>query len=208
MNAIDNIYGFSDHGGLITYVRDDYICKNLDLYSSSEIWEGLFIEAKNIATNRKIIVCNIYRPPRNNNSISNISSFIENISDCVIRLDSFDNVVIAGDFNIDLIKIHTNNIYNTYLENFMSKGFIPIITKPTRFSTHSATLLDHIFTRCDNIYEKPFGCILTSVISDHFPVVGGIPLKIEYEKRPKFINKMDYSRQSQQNFFNELQTVD
>ena len=73
----------SQHGGLVTYIRNDFNGKVADIYQRSDIWEGLFIETKNIRTGKKVFVSNVYRPPRDNNSISNISAFIEDISSCL-----------------------------------------------------------------------------------------------------------------------------
>ena len=55
------------------------------------------------------------------------------------------NVIICGDMNIDLFKYHKEDV-KAYLDTFLSKGYSPKITLPTRVST-TATLIDHIFTR-------------------------------------------------------------
>ena len=51
-----------------------------------------------------------------------------------------------GDFTIDLLKFSNHGKTNDYLENIFSQGHIPLITKPTRVASHSATLTDHIYT--------------------------------------------------------------
>ena len=62
----------SRHGGLKTYIRRDFSAKNLNLYCSSDVWEGLFIETRNNKSHKKIVVSNIYKPLRGNNNIDNI----------------------------------------------------------------------------------------------------------------------------------------
>ena len=48
------------------------------------------------------------------------------------------HIIIYGDANINLLNVE-NNIYSAadYLDMFMSNGFIPTITKPTRVTTFS-----------------------------------------------------------------------
>ena len=47
-------------------------------------------------------------------------------------------------------------------------GFHPLITKPTRITSYSATLIDNIFTN-DSEFRAKSGIIITD-ISDHPPV--------------------------------------
>lgn len=54
--------------------------------------------------------------------------------------------------------IHTSNIY--------SKSFIPLITKPTRITSESATLIDKVFHNCMDS-QLSYGA-LQSDISNHF----------------------------------------
>jgi hypothetical protein len=76
---------------------------------------------------------------------------------------------IAGDFNIDLLKINCNDFVDDYINNVFLNGFIQIISKPTRCTGTSATLIDHILTNdVRNSYES---CIIVNKLSDHFPVL-------------------------------------
>ena len=89
--------------------------------------------------------------------------------------------IFLGDLNIDLMKLDVQSICNELLELFYSYGFFPIITKPTRITNFSATLIDNIFTNsvC-NIYPG----ILTSDISDHLPIFALFDFKGIYEEEP------------------------
>ncbi len=42
---------------------------------------------------------------------------------------------IMGDFNIDLLKFQTHGKTNDVIESMTSKGYLPLITKPTRVTT-------------------------------------------------------------------------
>ena len=80
-----------------------------------------------------------------------------------------NHIIIYGDANINLLN-GENNIYSAadYLDMFMSNGFIPTITKPTRVTIHSATLIDHIFLKYNPQSTHFAGSIITD-ISDHYP---------------------------------------
>ena len=49
-----------------------------------------------------------------------------------------------GDFNIDLLKVNLDAKTNEFVNDVISQGFLPTITRPTRITPHSATLIDHI----------------------------------------------------------------
>ena len=64
-------------------------------------------------------------------------------------------------------KILTNQATDDYLDMLYSDGLLPLITKPTRITSHSATLIDHIYTNTSIDTVTPG--ILTMEISDHLP---------------------------------------
>ena len=53
---------------------------------------------------------------------------------------------INGNFNIDLLQLHTNAHYNTFYDNTTAQGFFPRITRLTRSVRNSHTLIDNVFT--------------------------------------------------------------
>ena len=65
--------------------------------------------------------------------------------------------------NIDLLKFSTHDKTNYYIETLFTKGYLHLlITKPTRVTSHSATLIDHIYTNkidCDiTAGHSDYGC--------------------------------------------------
>ena len=73
-----------------------------------------------------------------------------------------------GDFNVDLLKHAHNNSSHEFLEMLQSASFLPLISKPTRVSNQSATLLDNILC---NTLPLPESLITLSDITDHYPVL-------------------------------------
>ena len=49
-------------------------------------------------------------------------------------------------------------------------GILPLITKPTRVSDSSATIIDHILTN-DLEHSSILGIVETNEISDHYPIL-------------------------------------
>ena len=77
--------------------------------------------------------------------------------------------MLLGDFNIDALKYTSSEFVSTYIDSLFSSGFLQTITKPTRCTNRSATLIDHAIT---NISQDSFtNIILTTKISDHFPII-------------------------------------
>ena len=62
------------------------------------------------------------------------------------KLDS-DNkdILLAGDLNINLLKNNERELFADFLEKLTNHSFYPKMTLPTRFSTHSCSLIDNVF---------------------------------------------------------------
>ena len=82
-----------------------------------------------------------------------------------VTLEKFNNdrceVLITGDINIDLYKYNVDNDTSDYLDMLLNLGFLPIITKATRITDHSATLIDHICTNFPHKSQKQEFALLT-----------------------------------------------
>ena len=77
--------------------------------------------------------------------------------------------IIMGDMNMDFLRYNTHSKTNEYLDDIIAHGFLPVISIPTRVTTHTATLIDHIYTNRPSSIHTP-GVILTDV-SDHYGTV-------------------------------------
>ena len=74
-----------------------------------------------------------------------------------------------GNFNLDLLKSSNHPPTNHFIATNFAHSFFPLIAKPTRITSSTATLIDNIFT---NVLDQPssvHGIILTD-ISDHLPI--------------------------------------
>ena len=54
-------------------------------------------------------------------------------------------IYLCGDFNIDLLQSDKNNYISNFIDHLYSMGLHPLITRHTRITCQSKTLIDNIF---------------------------------------------------------------
>ena len=107
----------------------------------------------------------IYRHPSSND----VKAFIEDLSICLKELNnSNSNFYIVSDLNINTSTFERTPIAKRFLNMLLSCCVLPLITKPTRASYNSATIIDHILTNDCEHFIIP-GIVETNEISDHYP---------------------------------------
>ena len=182
------------------YLREDYNFTILNLHTQSMIWDGLFIEIHGKALGRKhIIVGNIYRPPRD--VLQNYQTFTSELASIITVLSkSKCEVVLSGDYNIDLLKLNDNTNISDFFDTITGLTFYPIITLPTRFSDRRCTLIDNfICTFSPAIMNSTTG-ILTNNISDHQPYLINIHNLTTAQNAPTFVRINTQNHNSMNNF--------
>lgn len=105
----------------------------------------------------------MYRPP--DQDIKEFNHFADHILWQITNENKL--VYIMGDFNINLMNEDIHAPTNEFIDTLASYSLYPSITKPTRITSVSATLIDNIFTNSHT--EQTSGIILTD-ISDHLPI--------------------------------------
>ena len=109
-----------------------------------DTWEYQTVKLAGDCLKKCIIVINVYRPP--NDLLLNYRQFINEFT---ILLSSFDKVnseiIITGDFNINLLKIKERPIFSEFFDILTSNSYLPKITLPTRFTDATGTLIDNFF---------------------------------------------------------------
>ena len=189
------------HGGLIIYLHDEYTYKLRNMYTQSDIWEGLFIDVSGQNLRRPITIGNIYKPPHNNNNNANIERFIEEISPMINTFQKENKyAAIVGDFNINLLQINERDL-------MCANNFFPKITLPTRSSRKYCTLIDQMFCKSPHLdHTSIYSSIIMSTISDHIPCLVKLEILNYKPKRPKYIQKRVISEAATRNFREELRS--
>ena len=125
-----------------------------------EIFEGLIIQISeaHLSTGKKnLVILNVYHQPGDGNT----KRFLDSMTRCLEDLDKKSNeLIVLGDMNLDLLKYETHPITSEYLDQMVSHGFLPGITRPTRIKHASATITDHIFYKSEDFV---FGIIATEL---------------------------------------------
>ena len=149
--------GFLIRTDILYRIRNDLIPDDKTLSC-----EQCYIEIKN--NTEKVIIGTMYRPPS-----TNISEFINTFN---IQIDKINKngyeCIIGLDHNLDLLKQSVHSKTQEFLECILDHNLLPTITKPTRISKTSATLIDNILIskKLQPNYES---LIIVDDLSDHLP---------------------------------------
>lgn len=186
-------------GGVAIYVSTVYnSCMLIDFTFTEPYMECLGVES--ILANKKYLFICIYRPPNGNvesflNGLNNIFSIANNYN--------YECIYVFGDLNIDLLK--QDGCVFEFVNAMYSYSFFPLITKATRVTDTSATLIDHIWvTRTENNINN---YILQTDITDHFPVVSQFTSCYLHKPEPVYITKRTITQAALETFINDLSEV-
>jgi len=194
----------SHKGGVVVYVLKELFSSvkiRSDLSISSPEIESLCLEMED-NNNDKYVCCTIYRHP--NTNYDQFETYINRVIDTLQK----ENITffIQGDINIDMLKPE-NTATSRYLDSILPNNIIPCITKPTRITESSATLIDHmnVFRPLNQLCRYiNAGCLLLD-ISDHlatFFILDNVKIsKRSPQVRPKI---RIFSEENVNNFKNEI----
>ena len=165
-------------GGVLLYISDalSFIRTEKLCYVIDDMFECIGVELKMSNCKNISVIC-IYRTPN-----TNLHEFNQHLTGILKSVEN-KSVLLAGDFNVNLLHVHSCESTREFLDCLYGYGFYPLIDKPTRVSLESATLIDNIFT---NIY-KPCRSkiVVTANVSDHFPVFSHVDYGINCKKTSK-----------------------
>jgi len=185
-------------GGVGIYVKSHIKYNVLQAQSIfiDRIFESLFIKLE-LPNSRKMIIGSIYRPGTAHPSLlssESFNNFIEVLSNVLDELTSFNhNLYIVGDTNLDVL-LYANSVQiSDYINLLSSYGLLQVVSKPTRCTNHSATIIDHVIT--NSSFPAFESLIVTSRISDHFPVIFFVPTSKPRSNR-KSIFARDFSEKN------------
>ena len=135
-----------------------------------------------------------------------------NVEEFTLKFDEFLNklnpskydMYIMGDMNIDLLKYHSHQQTERYLDMIYFLDLLPVIIKPTRITNHTATLTDHIYI--NNVNRLTSG-IVTVDISDHLPVFCMVHTPFKKQNRQNTYFR-DYSKFNTESYLHDIHTID
>ena len=140
-------------------------------------YESIFIEVG--AKPNNLLVGEIYRIPKTPALVS-VDRYEESISK--LLRDKSQDIIVGSYQNFDYLKIndhtHTSDLFNAFISN----GLVPVITKPTRITHNTATLIDNIYIKLQN--TRLSSGIITTEIFDHLPIFSFYGRKVKTKPKP------------------------
>ena len=197
----------ANKGGAILYVKDHFTSKHrVDLekilYKSKEL-ESVFVEICN-KNKTNFIVASIYRHPSMDLGIFNkefLTPLFQKLEKEKKRL------FLVGDLNVDLLKVESNTDTSDFFDSITSNLLVPHIIHPTRYTSHSKTLIDNIFSNCTNFQDGISGN-LTVGLSDHLPQFLFIHDEASKSGNPSHNLTRDFKNFNRENFLLDFLTID
>ena len=201
----DQLFDLKERGGGISiFVREgiDFTHRQ-DLDLTLQFIECCFIETT--FNNKKYLIAGMYRTPN-----TNINLFLEKFNEIIEPLKSSHEIIILGDFNINLLK--EDNDKNMFEYCLQSNYLMPTILGATRVATKkrqngqivtSETLIDNILIKAN---MKHISGLIETHISDHFPIYTSLPeITISAPNTPTVIQYRlvdDYTKRKFKNALN------
>ena len=134
---------------------------------------------------------------------ANKEEFTKQLDDLIKKLQNRYQLYILGDMNIDFLKCNSHAQTEEYQDMLHSNNILPRITKPTRITNHTATLIDHIYT--NNINHMISG-IATIDISDHLPTFCIVDIPVQKQKFKRYYR--DYRRFDSELYLQDIKAID
>ena len=151
-------------GGVAILVSTALNSRELDLENSNE---NLEMCGAQIKTNKgQLGIVSMYRPPN-----TNASNFGQTSGRIIRKIKkNCKDVIIGLDHNMDFLKSHTHGPTTDFIEEILAVGLLPTISRPTRITKTTATLIDNILT--DHKHgEQHNSYVAIDDTSDHLPCI-------------------------------------
>ena len=148
-------------GGISIFVHDRVKLIRVIDSPFNDNFESLLIEVS--LNGNMFMLSEIYRPPN-----SDDTRFSEGLDEILTLVEKCKISFICGDFNYDLLKMHIHKPTEAFFGCLLDHNHAPYISKPTRVTYSSSTLIDNIFVKTPHL-NKSLSYILIDGMSDHFP---------------------------------------
>ena len=114
-----------------------------DIILDIPLAESVWVEISPSNNGKSILVGCIYKHPG-----ASINDFKDTFDELIKQLKlNKDHLYLVGNMNINFLKCNSHPTTGASLDMIYSNNLLPVnITKPTRLTHHSTTLIDHIYT--------------------------------------------------------------
>lgn len=182
-------------GGIGLYIRTN-IQYQIVIQKADPHLEQLWV--KSLINGKKYVIGVLYRPPT-----ANILHFFDELDKAMSETLPFgENIIIMGDFNINLLNYNNSvSFLNDFLEAHDLKQ---LVNEPTRVTNSSQSLLDLLMVSKTECVE--YVNVINANVSDHHATIfKGKP----FISKPteKFVTYRDYKNFNESEFFKDFHMV-
>ena len=154
-------------GGGVAILTDKSLRSRLrpDLHVESIHLEHVVVELKTDRDN--VLLISGYRPPN-----ANYKVFIQEYTALLKKIKKLKRhkIILGIDHNLDFLKTHLHKPTNQFLEKNLELDLVPSISKPTRITRKTATLIDNVLiSQSLQTQMRPY--LIVEDISDHLPIL-------------------------------------
>ena len=138
-----------------------------------------------------MVLGSVYRPPN-----TDPKKFNEEYCMIIAQIKrDCQNVVIRLDHNMDFLKSNKHESTQDFINRNLESRMLPTVTRPTRITKTSATLIDNIIVSMN--YVGRYTCnVLIDNISDHLPSILSLSGVTAYKKEPVLIKSRDLRKRN------------
>ena len=189
-------------GGVGFLIRNDIIYRRKEnLEVETKTLENIVIGVK---SKPNLLLCSGYRPP--NTDIGEFLVSYEKIL-TTLKAHKHNEYVIGIDHNLDFIKHHIHKPTKTFIELNTDNNMLPTITRPTRITKTSATLINNLFIS-QHLQTNFKSGILLDDTSNHMPCYLILPDTTNHIKTLKEIQHRNLSEKNKKKICECIKTVD
>ena len=196
-----NREGNKHGGGVLTYIHKDITSYKVNKKQSfvDEFNHCLSVDIN--INNKTTTIINLYRAPSQNNT-----TFLNKLEKTIETTGS-KKCYILGDLNYNLINIDKHPQTEEYFNMMVSGSFRQLISKPTRITDTTKTLIDHIWTNDlrTNISMKSH--IVITDISDHLPCITIVKDQDFLTKGYRYVSKRIINEQNREKFGHRIDKI-
>ena len=191
----DRIFNPIGYGGVATYVNLSLSSDRRDTLETLDT-ECLWTE---ITLPKTRLIASVYRtPPKIESSLDALEHTF------VLANETGNEIIILGDMNLDLLPNKKNGLDKKLTNLHRVLQFKQLVTKPTRVTEHSRTLIDHITTNRDNFIT--YTGVQSTGLSDH-RMAYTVRKTTKPRHKPKQIKARTYRRFDPDAFIHDVSTA-
>ena len=113
---------------------------------------------------KQIVLGSLYRSP--NTEVKQLFNHLEETIPKVEQEKGIKEHVLGMDHNLDLLKSHIHTQTQKFLDILLEHNLLPTITRPSRITQQSATLIDNIFVS-ESLHRNFDSCLIMDNMSNH-----------------------------------------